>query len=79
MSIKPLSASFVRVISPLATIYASLKPHKSDLSIDVLNLICLLGLQLSSALSDWSWTSIYFVVINLGTSSDIVPNTIVNF
>ena len=52
MSIKPLSASFVRVIPPLATIYASLKPHKSDLSINVLNLICLLGLHLSSPLPD---------------------------
>ena len=35
---------------PLTRIYASLKPHRSYLSIDVLNLICLLGLYLSSAL-----------------------------
>ena len=31
MSIKPLSPSFVRVISPLTTMYASLKSNKSDL------------------------------------------------
>ena len=35
---------FVTVIFPLTTIYASLKSHKSDLSIDVLILISLLGL-----------------------------------
>ena len=50
MSIKLLPSVFV--IVPLTTIYASLKSHKSDLSIDVLNLICLLGLYLSSALPD---------------------------
>ena len=49
-----LSPSPSTVISPFTTIYASLKSHKSDLSIDVLNLICLLGLYLSSALPDWS-------------------------
>ena len=49
-SINYLSASFVRVIVPLTTIYASLKSHRSDQTIDVLNLICLLGLYLSSAL-----------------------------
>ena len=38
------------VIVLLTTIYASLKSHRSD----VLNLICLLGLYLSSALLDWS-------------------------
>ena len=45
-------ASFgsVTVIVPLTTIYASLKSHKSDLSVDVLNLICLLALYLYSAL-----------------------------
>ena len=43
---------FARVIVALTTIYASLKSHKFDLSIDVLNLICLLGLYLSSALPD---------------------------
>ena len=42
----------VTVIVPLSTIYASLKSHKSDLSIDVLNLICSLGSYLSSALRD---------------------------
>ena len=42
------------LIFPFATIYASLKAHKSHLSIDVLNLICLLGLYLSSALPDLS-------------------------
>ena len=40
------------VIVPLTIIYASLKSHKSDLSIDVLNCICLLHLYLSSALPD---------------------------
>ena len=34
----------VTVISPFTTIYASLKSHKSDLSIDVLILISLFGL-----------------------------------
>ena len=40
----------VTVIVPLTTIYASLKAHQSDLTIDVLNLICFLGLYLCSAL-----------------------------
>ena len=40
------------VIVHLTAIYASLKLHRSDLSIDVLNFICLLGLYLSSALPD---------------------------
>ena len=52
MSIKPHSFVFVRVIVPFTTMYASLKSHRSDLSIDVLNLICLLGLYLSSKLPD---------------------------
>ena len=52
MSINLLPSVFVRVILPLTKIYASLKSHKSDLPIDVLNLICLLGLYLSSALPD---------------------------
>ena len=43
------SVSF-RVIVPLTTIYASPKSHRLDYSIDVLNLICLLGLYLSPAL-----------------------------
>ena len=47
-----LLSGFVTVIVPFTTIYASLKSHKSYLSIDVLNLICLLGLCLSSALPD---------------------------
>ena len=51
MSIIPLPFFFVRVIVPLTIIYASLKSHRSDLSIDVLNLICLLGWYLSSALT----------------------------
>ena len=42
----------VTLIFSLTTIYASLKLHKSDLSFDVLNLSCLLGLYLSSALPD---------------------------
>ena len=74
MLIKPQSTSFVRVMSPLTTIYASLKSHKSDCNIAVLNLIYLLDLYLSSALPDWSWTSIHFLVINLGPSSGFVPN-----
>ena len=43
---------FVTVIVPLATIYASLKLHNYDRNIDVLNLICLLGLYLSSTLAN---------------------------
>ena len=39
-----LLTGFVTVIFPLTTIYAPLKSHRSDLSIDVLNLICLLVL-----------------------------------
>ena len=54
MSIKSLPFVFVTVITPFTTIYASLKSHRSDLSIDVLNLICLLGLYLSSAFLDCS-------------------------
>ena len=50
MSIKPLPSVFVRVIIALRTIYAPLKSHRSDLSNDVLNLICLLCLYLFSAL-----------------------------
>ena len=34
------------------TTYVSEQSHKSDLSIDVLNFICLFGLYLSSALPD---------------------------
>ena len=52
MSIIPLRFVFVRVIVSLTTIYASLKSHKSDVSIDVSNLICFLGLYLPSALPD---------------------------
>ena len=43
-----LLSGYVTVIVLLTTIYASLKSHRSD----VLNLICLLGLYLSSALLD---------------------------
>ena len=39
-----LLSGFVTIIFPLTTIYASLQSHKSDLNIDVLNLICLLVL-----------------------------------
>ena len=42
----------VIIIFPVTMIYASSKPHKSDLNIDVLNLICLLGLYLFSAVPD---------------------------
>ena len=51
-SIKSLFASFVRVIAPLTAIYASLKLHKSDLNIDVLNRICVLGLYLQHCQTD---------------------------
>ena len=67
------------VIAPLTTIYASLKSHKSDLSIDDLNLICLLGLYFSSVLPDWSRTSTHFLVINLRTLSDVVSNNFLIF
>ena len=52
MSIKPQSASFVGVISPLTTICASLKSHTPHCNIVVLNLICLPGLYLFSAQPD---------------------------
>ena len=42
----------VTVISPLTTIYASLQSHRSDLKTDVINLICLLVLYLTSALPE---------------------------
>ena len=48
--ISSLSLSLVLTVTvtiPLTTIYASLKSHKSDLKIDVLNLICLLLLYVS--------------------------------
>ena len=77
--IKFLFAASVRIISPLTTIYASLKSHRFDLSIEVLNLICFLGLYLSLALPYWSWTSIHFSVTNLGTLSSVVPNKFVIF
>ena len=69
----------VTVIVPLTTIYTSLKSHKSDLSIGVLNFICLLCFYLSSTLPDWSWTSIHFLEINLDTSSGFAPNKFVIF
>ena len=49
----------------LTSINSLLSSRRSDLSIDVLNLISMLRLYLSSALLDWSWTSIHFLVINL--------------
>ena len=52
MSIILLLLVFVRVIVPLTIINASLKSHISDLSIDVLDIICLLGFYLSSALPE---------------------------
>ena len=42
----------VIVIVYLTTIYTSLSPHRFDLNIDVLNLICLLDLNISLALLD---------------------------
>ena len=42
----------VTVIFSFITTYVSEQSHKSDLSIDVLNFICLFGLYLSSALPD---------------------------
>ena len=62
------------VTTPLTTMYVSLKSHKADLSIDVLNLICLFELYLFSAVPDGSYTSIHFLVINLGTLSGMLPN-----
>ena len=70
---------FVTVIVPLTTISASLKSHRSYLNIGVLNLIRFLGLYLSSALPDWSWTSLHFLIINLGTLSDVVSSKLVVF
>ena len=57
--------------------YASLESYKSDLNNEALNLIWLLGLYLSLALTDWLWTPIHFLVINLGTLSDVVPKRFV--
>ena len=48
------SFGFATVIVPLTTIHVSLKSHRSDLNVNVLNLICLLGLYLSSALPNCS-------------------------
>ena len=45
-----LFSRFVTVVFPLTTIYASLKPHRPYHNIDVLNLICFLGLYISLAL-----------------------------
>ena len=42
----------VTLIVPFTAIYASLKSHRSDLGIDVLNLICLLGKYLLLPLPD---------------------------
>ena len=47
-----LLSGFVTIIVPLTTIYALLKSHRSDFSFDVLKLICLHALYLSSALPD---------------------------
>ena len=52
------------------------KRRMFDLRIDVLNLICLLILYDSP---DWSWTSIQFLVLNLGTSSDVVSSSFLIF
>ena len=79
MPIIPLLFVFVRAISPFTTMYTSVKSHKSDLSIDVLNLIYLLGLYLLSTLPDWSWITTHFLVINLDISSSVVPNKFVIF
>ena len=59
ISIKFLFAASVRVISPFTTTYVSLKLHKSDRSIDVLHLICLLGLYLQHYLTDHELLSIF--------------------
>ena len=69
-----LSFGSVTIIVSFTTIYAALKSHKSDLSIDVLNLIGLFGLCLSLASPEQSWTFTHFLVINLGISFGIVPN-----
>ena len=47
-----LLSESLTVIVPLTTIYVSLQSQKSDLSINVLNLICSLCLHLSSALPE---------------------------
>ena len=70
---------FVTAIVPLTTISASLISHRSYLNIGVLNLIRFLGLYISSALPDSSWTSLHFLVINLGTLSDAVSSKLVVF
>ena len=74
-----LLSGYVTIIVPLGTIFASLKSHRSDFRIDVLNVICLLGLYLSSALPYWSWTSIHFLAINLVILSDVVSSKFVIF
>ena len=55
--LKPIFLSYASLFGFVAfinhlTIYAPLKSHKSDLSIDVLNHICLLGFYLSLASPD---------------------------
>ena len=44
---------------------------KSDCSIDVLNVIYLLGLYLFSVLLDWSWIYIHFLVTTLVILPDV--------
>ena len=71
-----LLISIWAVIVPLTTIYASLYSHKSDCSIDVLNLICFLMFYGSP---DWLWTSTNFLVKKVGTLSDVVSRRLIFF
>ena len=58
----PAASVLLTVIFPVTSIYASLQSHKLDLSIDVLNLICLLGEYVPLASS---FISTQFLVLNL--------------
>ena len=58
----PTAAVLLTDIFPLTSIYASLQSHKLDLSIAVLNLICLLG-EYAPPMS--SFVSTKFLVVNL--------------
>ena len=60
MSIKPLSASFVRIIFFLTAMYGSLKLNKTNHSIDVLNVIyCLACIYLQHYLNDHELVPIF--------------------
>ena len=67
----PSAAVLLAYIFPLTSTYASLSSHKLDLSIDVLNLICLLG-EYSPLMS--SFISTQFFVLNLDPLFDALSN-----